>query len=193
MTTVKKTTTQKQGPSDAYVIFSRMIIPEMTAALLSAVTTLMREGTQRLTISMSSVGGGVPMAFSLYNNLRALPIHITMHNSGDIASAANVVFVAGDERSASPKSTFMFHAPTMTVAAGAEFDETLLIQHAKDLADGESRTREVLKGRTKMTAAKVDALKRGQNTLDTDAAKQLGLIDRVIDLQIPEGAQIVTV
>lgn len=133
------------------------------------------------------------MAFSLYNNLRALPVHITMHNSGDIQSAANVVFVAGDKRSASPKSTFMFHAPTITLDAGFELDETLLTQHAKDLADGESRTREVLEERTKMRAAKIDALKRGQNTLDTDAAKRLGLIDRVVDLQIPEGAQVVTV
>ncbi len=189
-------TTQKavqHRPSDAYVIFSRMIIPEMTAALLNAVTTFMREGAQSLTISMSSVGGGVPVAFALYNNLRALPVHITMHNSGDIASAANVVFVAGDKRSASPRSTFMFHAPTVTIETGAELDETLLNQHAKGLADGESRTREVLKARTKMTAAKIDALKRGQNTLGTDAAKRLRIIDRVVDLQIPEGAQVVAV
>ncbi len=189
--TAKKTTQHR--PSDAYVIFPRMIIPEMAAGLLGAITGLMNGGAQRITVSISSVGGGIPAAFSLYNNLRALPVHLTLHNIGHIASAANVVFVAGDERSASPKATFMFHAPTVTIEGGAELDETLLTQHAKDLADGEGRTREVLKERTKMTAVKIDALKCGQNTLGTDAAKRLGLIDHVVDLQIPEGAQVVTI
>jgi ATP-dependent protease ClpP protease subunit len=185
--------TSKPAPPDAYILFPRMIIPETAAGLLGAVTSLLNEGAHRLTVSMSSVGGGIPAAFALYSNLCALPVHLTMHNIGDIQSAANVVFVAGDERSASPKSNFTFHAPTVTFQAEAEVDETLLTQHAKDLAEGETRTRTVLKERTRMTAAKIDALKRGQNTVDSDTARRLGLIDRIVDLQIPEGAHVVTV
>jgi ATP-dependent protease ClpP protease subunit len=51
----------------------------------------------------------------------------------------------------------------------------------------------VLKDRTKLTAAKLDSLKRGQKSLSTSEAKQFGLIDRVVDLKIPAGAQVVTV
>jgi ATP-dependent Clp protease, protease subunit len=190
----KKRAAQSPPPTpDAYVIFPRAIIPEMAANLLGAVTSLMNTGAKNICVSFSSVGGGVPAAFALHNNLRSLPVRLRMHAIGDVESAANVVFVAGAERTASPRSRFLFHAPTLTVEAGTELDATLLVQRAKDLAEGEARTREVLKARTNMTAATIDKLKQGQNSVDTGDAERFGLIDRVVELKIPDGARVLTV
>jgi ATP-dependent protease ClpP protease subunit len=91
--------------------------------------------------------------------LRSLPVKLTMHNIGHVASAANVVFLAGEERTASPRPTFMFHAPTFTVEGEAELDAVVLMQRAKDLSDGDARTCEVLAERTRMTSAQIEALK----------------------------------
>lgn len=53
---------------------------------------------------------------NLYNILRAMPFKLVTHNVGNVDSIDNAVFLAGEERYASPHSTFMFHG----VAAGFE-------------------------------------------------------------------------
>lgn len=118
-------------------------------------------------------------------------MYVTMHNVGIVSSAANVVFVAGDTRLASPDASFNFHAPTVTL--DGDFDVTALRQNADDLETGEQRTRLVLAKRTGMGGSRIDALKRDSETLDAGQAAELGLISTTAAFQVPEGVPIVTV
>jgi ATP-dependent protease ClpP protease subunit len=179
------------SPPEAYIIFERMIIPEQNAVLLTYLTTFIQQGVKHVAVAISSPGGGVPAAFALYNTLRGLPVHVTMHNVGIISSAANVVFVGGDTRVASPDASFNFHAPTITL--DGDFDVTALRQNANDLETGEERTRLVLVDRTDMTSSRIDALKRDSETLDAGQAAELGLISATAPFQVPEGTPVVTV
>jgi len=187
----KKRPPKAPGPPDAYIIFERMIIPEQNAALLTWVTTFIQQGLKHVAVAISSPGGGVPAAFALYNTLRGLPMHVTMHNVGIVSSAANVVFVAGDTRVASADASFNFHAPTVTL--DGDFDVTALRQNADDLETGEQRTRLVLAERTRMSGSRIDALKRNSETLDAGQAAKLGLISTTAAFQVPEGVPVVTV
>ena len=58
----------------------------------------------------ASPGGSTDAGITLYNFLRALPQKIVMHNMSSVDSIGTVVFLAGDERFASPHSTFLFHS-----------------------------------------------------------------------------------
>jgi ATP-dependent protease ClpP protease subunit len=187
----KKRTAKAPTPPEAYIIFERMIGPEQNAGLLSLVTTFAQQGVKHITVAISSPGGDVQAAFALFNTLRGLPVHVTMHNVGMVSSAANVVFVGGDTRIASADAGFNFHAPTVTL--NGDMDVTALRQTAKDLKTGEQRTRRVLEDRTGMSGPRIDALKRNSQTLDADQAVKLGLISTTEDFQVPEGVPAVTV
>jgi ATP-dependent protease ClpP protease subunit len=50
--------------------------------------------------------------FAIYNLLQSLPYEVHTHNIGAIQSIANVVFLAGDRRTAAPESSFMLHGFT---------------------------------------------------------------------------------
>jgi len=187
----KPRTPKPPGPPDGYVLFSRMIGPEQNAGLVQHLTNFIQAGASHVVVAISSPGGGVQPAFALYNTLRALPLHVTMHNIGVVQSAANVVFVGADTRLADASATFKFHQPTATLEG--EYDATDLRQHTKDLTLGEKRTRRVLEGRTGMTGARIDTLKRQAETVSATGAVKLGLISGVGTFQIPEGVPTVTV
>ena len=187
----KKQMAKAPGLPEAYIIFERMIIPEQNAALMTYMTTFIQQGVKHVAVAISSPGGGVPASLALYNTLRGLPVHVTMHNVGMVSSAANVVFVGGDTRVASPDASFNFHAPTVTL--DGDFDVRALRQNADDLETGEQRTRLVLAERTAMSGSRIDALKRNSETLNAGQAVELGLISTTAAFQVPEGVPIVTV
>src|SRR5438045_1747161 len=62
-----------------------------------------------LYLLMSSDGGNVEDAFALFNLMRMLPAKIITVNMGQIASGANIPFLAGEERWACNHSYFHFH------------------------------------------------------------------------------------
>lgn len=187
----KKPAAKAPGPPEAYIIFERMIIPEQNAGLLTCLATFMQQGAKHVAVATSSPGGGVPAALALYNTLRGLPVHVTMHNVGMVSSAANVVFVGGDTRVAAAEASFNFHAPTVTL--NGDFDVTALRQNADDLETGEQRTRLILAERTGMSGSRIDTLKSNSETLDAGQAAKLGLITRTAAFQVPEGVPVVTV
>jgi ATP-dependent protease ClpP protease subunit len=187
----KRPAAKAPSPPEAYIIFERMIIPEQNAALLTWVTTFIQQGVKHVAVAIASMGGGVPAAFALYNTLRGLPVHVTMHNVGIVSSAAIVVFVAGDTRVASADASFNFHAPT--TALNGDFDVTALRQKADDLETSERRTRLVLVERTGMSVSRIDALKGDSETLDAGQAAELGLIGMTAPFQVPDGVPVVTV
>ena len=66
----------------------------------------------------SSHGGNVNAGFVMYNFIIALKnrVKITMHNTSCVESMANVVFLAADNRHASPNASFLIHNLDWTFA-----------------------------------------------------------------------------
>jgi ATP-dependent Clp protease, protease subunit len=177
---------------NAYVVFNALINPPSARALLTATTEVAERG-QRVVLCLGSPGGGVSAALMLYNALRALPIQLVTHNVGEVGSAANVIFLAGAERVASPNSTFMFHRPTYTADAGEEFDVKALRRTATALTTDEKRVRTLIEERTTLTGAQINHLKRNSKTVDAEYALTSGIVDQIEELQIPAGSPVITV
>ena len=68
---------------------------------------------------------------NLYNVLRAMPFKLT-DNVGNVDSIGNAVFLAGEERYASPHPTFMFHGIFFGTEGASSIDE----KRAKEMLDG---------------------------------------------------------
>ena len=64
---------------------------------------------KNLILNISSIGGSVYHAVTLYNFIKNLPYPVTTHNLGEVTSAAVLVYLAGTNRTAEKVSKFVVH------------------------------------------------------------------------------------
>ena len=94
---------------DIFLAFSAPITPQTAQTLMLNIAQQIQQGFTTLHLLFSTPGGQVDAGITLHNTLRALPVRLIMHNTGNIDSIGNAVFLAAEERYASPNSRFMFH------------------------------------------------------------------------------------
>ena len=67
------------------------------------------EGLEEVTVNINSIGGDLFQGIAIHNALRALPCKVKTVVQGVAASAASIIFCAGDERLVYPGSVLMVH------------------------------------------------------------------------------------
>lgn len=87
-----------QPTEDAYIVASELL------ADLDDLKT-----KDNITIHINSVGGDLYAGLAIYNRLKSLPANITTINDGLAASAASLIFQAGDTRKVHAGSNIMVH------------------------------------------------------------------------------------
>ena len=145
---------------------------------------------QQLYFLFSSGGGAVDSGVTLYNYLRGLPQEVIMHNVGSIDSIANVIFLAGKVRYATPASAFLLHGIYWTFPQGANLTYTQMQEQMSRFNAAEELTAKIIGERTKITAEEVRKLFRQGQSKDPAFALEKGLIDKIVDVNIPAGAPI---
>jgi ATP-dependent protease ClpP protease subunit len=163
-----------------------------TKILRNACCQAVSTGAKKLTLLISSSGGTTIEGFAMYHFLRALPIELEMHNIGSIESIANVVFLAGSKRLACPNTRFMFHDFTWTYGQQETLDRDHMRERAESLDADANQFIELFQLRTRMTKKIFEKkqLLRQPSFVGPDQAKEWGLIDEVIEAQIPSGVPI---
>ncbi len=182
------------GPSaarEAYVHFTREFNGDTAESLLDAMTTLSNEGVPRVVLCIASPGGWIPKAMAVYNMLRAFPFELVTHAVGEVASAGNMPFLAGDVRYACPHATFMLHPGSFSVK-DAELDANSMRERIDRLEGHDDRERLIIKQRTKLTAAQIRTIVRRSTTLSAPEALDAGIVHRIRQLKIPPGARVLT-
>lgn len=172
---------------EAFLSFSGQLNLKSTEALIEAATALAGERFARLVLCLSSFGGNFDRGVSLYNTLRALPVELVTHNVGNVGSAANVLFLAGERRYASPQAVFFFHPSS--VSLDGNYDPAELAKHRAELLESDAREREIVVARTTLTDREVRRLVTSSSTLSAERALAAGIIHEIRDLAIPPGAR----
>ncbi len=134
---------------------------------------------------------------TLYNFLRALPIHIVMHNTGSVDSIATVIFLAAEERYACSHSRFLFHGvATGEMPAGTRLNRFQTREFLSGLEQDEGRIKELIIERSKLTESEMIRLfQQGETKGETKNpafALEKEIIHDIRDLALPLGAQVVT-
>ncbi|MCB9899130.1 MAG: ATP-dependent Clp protease proteolytic subunit [Planctomycetes bacterium] len=145
---------------------------------MRACTDLSNKGVGTIYVLLSTPGGSVTNGIHIYNVLRALPSKVIMHNVAAVNSIGNVIFLAGEERYASPSTTFMYHGVGFDVQ-GARFEERMLRERL-DSISLISRRLETSSARapTSPTQARLMTSSAGSHR-DTAFAKDRGIIHDV--------------
>ena len=178
--------------SVAYLNFHAPINPLTVQHFMSTCGTLVSEGHSGVYLCLSTHGGDVHSGITLYNFLRALPIHVTTHNLGSIDSIGNAMFLAGERRIACKHSTFMFHGVGFDLKAGARFEAKNLREIQDAMIADQQRIASIIVERTAITNDQARELFTEARTKNADDALKHGIIDDISDLSIPAGAPILT-
>lgn len=178
---------QPATPRPVYLAFSSEVNQLTGPALLGAIAQQMMLGHDELHLMLSTPGGHVAQGISIYNTLKAMPIKITTYNVGSVNSIGNVIFLAGNKRYASRTSSFMFHGVGFDVQA-ARFEEKVLKERLQGLQNDQKLIADIIVRHTKINAAAAEKLFLEAAFLRPKEAKRLGIIDNIIDVQIPKGA-----
>lgn len=158
---------------------------------MRACTDLSNKGVGTIYVLLSTPGGSVTNGIHIYNVLRALPSKVIMHNVAAVNSIGNVIFLAGEERYASPSTTFMYHGVGFDVQ-GARFEERMLRERLDSILADQQKIGDIIRARANFTnPSEVDDLFLQAATKDTAFAKDRGIIHDVREAQVPAGAPVV--
>jgi ATP-dependent protease ClpP protease subunit len=184
------TTPEPTVPPEVYVSFSAEINPNTAESLIATMADIANQGVPKVTLCLSTPGGGVPKGVTIYNTLRAMPFTLVTHNVGNVDSIGNAVFLAGEQRLACPHSTFMFHGVASPVMAGEQLSRGALKERTDGVLADEKRIGAIIRERTKLRASDVEALFNETQTKDATYAVGAGIVHEIKDVQIPVGTPI---
>ncbi|MEO8590362.1 MAG: ATP-dependent Clp protease proteolytic subunit [Flavobacteriales bacterium] len=137
---------------------------------------------------IASPGGDVDSGFVLSNYLQALQggMQVTMHNIGNIDSIANVIFLSGEKRVASPNASFHFHGISMNV--NGAMNRTALKETLSRCEGMENRIIKTVSTRSKLSTETLEGLFSQGEGKDVAFALEHGIIDEIKEPSLPSGA-----
>ena len=174
------------GPKTLYVGFCGPIDTPGVGRIAAAFNEAVNQQFDAIHMTFTSNGGFVSDGIYLYNHIRSLPLAVSIHNMGMVASIATSIFVAAERRTASENSMFMIH-PVQTQANGAHAALRSVLESA--VAD-EERIDAILKERTTIPDDILDQRRSLDLFFATDKALEYGLIHEVTNFTLPPGNQI---
>lgn len=77
--------------------------------LIEKASLAVQKDASCLLVNIATMGGECSYGFTMYNFLISLPIAVHTHNMGTVESMGNIVFLAGQRRTACVHSKFLFH------------------------------------------------------------------------------------
>jgi ATP-dependent Clp protease, protease subunit len=175
----------------AYDIFSRLLkeriifitgpIEDGMATLVVAQMLFLEAENPKKEISMyiNSPGGLVTAGLAIYDTMQFIRPPVSTLCCGQAASMGSMLLAAGakDSRFALPNARVMVHQPS----GGFQGQATDIMLHAQEILNLKKRLNEIYVKHTGQPIKKIeDALER-DTFLTAEAAKDFGLIDRVIE------------
>jgi len=176
-----------------YINYYDVINDVKVKAIMAALSdTINREKPDTIYFLFSSGGGGIDPGITLYNFLRSLPVEIIMHNTGNIDSIANVVFLAADTRYACVHSSFLFHGIVWNFSANTAMNKSQLTEIVSGINLSESKISGIITERTKLTAPEIAALFAQGESKDATFALSKEIVCQIKNPDIPKGTNVLS-
>ena len=110
-----------QNKSQVVINFAGKVTLKKTNDLTSYIHKQMQEGVKDFILNINSSGGDSDAAIAAYQYLKQLPISITSYNTGNVQSAAALIYCSGSKRYSLPHSFFMLHGSSTTYPESMSF------------------------------------------------------------------------
>ena len=159
--------------------------------LIDLTYTAHAEGSSQIHLYISSVGGKLHSALTAYHFFRALHIPFFTHNMSTIECPALLLYLASDNRSASPHAKFLFYAFEWTFYRDhIRYPE--VIEAYESLKYDTEWYSEIFSERTGGSFDIKDCLTGPAKALGPDAAVEAGIVTdkKIAAPEIPELAKL---
>jgi ATP-dependent Clp protease protease subunit len=175
----------------AYDIYSRLLkerIIFITGPIEDGMSTLVvaqllfleaENPKKEIAMYINSPGGIVTSGLAIYDTMQFIRPPVSTLCTGQAASMASLLLAAGhnDMRFALPNARIMVHQPS----GGFQGQATDIMLHAQEILNLKRRLNEIYVRHTGQPLKKIeDALER-DTFLTADAAKEFGIVDKVLD------------
>ena len=175
----------------AYDIFSRLLkerivfvvgpINDSVASLVTAQMLFLESENPKKDIFMyiNSPGGLVTAGLGIYDTMQYIKPEISTLCIGQAASMGSFLLTAGTKgkRFSLPNSRIMVHQPS----AGFQGQATDIEIHANEVLSLKKRLNEIYSKHTGKSVEDIKSALERDNFMTPDAAKDFGLIDKVVD------------
>ncbi|MDF7658304.1 ATP-dependent Clp protease proteolytic subunit [Erwiniaceae bacterium L1_54_6] len=162
-------------------------VRQLMDVCMNAVSNRENPATE-LKIFISSRGGETNSGFTAYNFLKSLPVKVKTHNLSNVESIANVMFMAGEERTANKLSRFLLHPLTWGFGT-PQADHLRIREWTSCLDDDLERFVKILDLETQGFNLPHQhdwrELITSTTIADADRAAEVGLIHRVEEARLP--------
>ncbi|MDH4653621.1 ATP-dependent Clp protease proteolytic subunit [Pseudomonas sp. BN606] len=168
------------------VHFTAPINSHTCGQLIDKCTQAIQQGADELVIKIATMGGECSYGFSIYNFLIALPVPVKTHNLGTVESMGNIIFLAGEHRTACHYSKFLFHPFHWTLNGAV--DHARMSEYAMSLDYDLQLYVSIVDERTRGAASPLNVLEcltASPKILDAQDALDAGLIHAVDGLEMP--------
>jgi ATP-dependent Clp protease protease subunit len=157
-------------------------IDAATAAMVNASIRYLekKDPTQPIILMINSPGGYVSDGMSIVDTIRncQCPVHTCVY--GLAASMASVILAVGNKRFAAPHAEIMIHQPL----GGGEGQQTEVEIAAHDMRNTREALTRIYAEETGLDYKDIDQLIERDYTMTAERAKQLGLIDDIMDQEL---------
>jgi len=176
----------EQYPGGCYLGFNAAIDRKAAEAIMTSIKSSQQAGFDTINLSITSVGGIMDQTYYLFNMIESLPLKMITWNVGNIQSAANILFLCGDERYAVPNSTFFFHQ--VGFDGQGRFTAPYIQERLKALQYDDLRSATIVAHKSGKPLEEVRVWQNTELVMDTKAALDHGLIHDVREFRIPPDA-----
>lgn len=166
-----------------YVFFDQTLDVASMRTLRRQLATLVEAGVSEITLVIDSPGGQLEPTLITYSFILALPARINTHAQGFVQSAATLLYLAGQARSADRGARFLFH-PSQALVTGL-MDEKQVLERAQSFDIVKSVVTQIYHDRTTLPASETERFEHDTVVYTAEQARTFGVVQTVADLRIP--------
>lgn len=181
----------KTKMSTVYISFCAEINFKTAQNLLGVTFDQIKKGATHIYYLLSTPGGLVDPGIAIYNTLKGLPVKITMHNVGQVDSIGNAIFLAGKERLACKHSSFMFHGVGFDIPSACRLEEKRVRETLDAIKANQVKIGGIVANETTLKEQEINGLFLEAQTKDATFALSSGIVHRIEEVAIPQGAPLV--
>jgi len=160
---------------------------DITAKLITGLTTVGAQGTKRVHILFQSWGGFIGDGVFLYNALNKLGVEIIFYNAGQVASAATLAYLGAHGRKTTANAIFMIHKSTNNAdSAGTGKLKAL----ATNLSMDDARVESILRIHLRLPEELWTQFNHHDVYLSGEDAVKFGMADAVAEFSPPVGVKV---
>lgn len=172
--------------------FTGPIDSSSASRICGALNESINQGYSEFHLAFSSLGGLTADGIFVYNHLRASPIPVIIHATGNVASVAVAIFLAGSARFCSKHVLFMMHPTSI-----GPFGEGLSWERIESLRQSalaeEGRTESILRERASIPDEVLKARRFRDVHFSPEDAVKFGIAHEIKEFSLPSGARVLQI